>query len=168
MGSQSFRGLSATGKTPDGRKVAVSLNHLASMAGWPTPTARDHFPAHSEQYIAAKKAMGHGMANLNDLVQLSGWATPTANQPGGTPEAHIQRKIKMGRTYATVTDLGMQAAAWLPGPARLTVSGEMLTGSSAEMESGGQLKPEFSGWLMGYPSEWDRCAPTSNPKRKSS
>lgn len=30
-GSQSFEGLSATGRTPDGRKVAVSLNHVATM-----------------------------------------------------------------------------------------------------------------------------------------
>lgn len=40
-GSQSFAGLSSTGKTPDGRKVAVSLNHVATMAGWPTPVAND-------------------------------------------------------------------------------------------------------------------------------
>jgi hypothetical protein len=31
MGSQSFEGLSATGKTPDGRKVAVSLGHVSTM-----------------------------------------------------------------------------------------------------------------------------------------
>lgn len=40
-GSQSFEGLSVTGKTPDGRKVSVSLNHTATFAGWPTPTAQD-------------------------------------------------------------------------------------------------------------------------------
>lgn len=71
MGSQSFEGLSATGKAPDGRKVSVSLNHVATFASWPTPCARDHFPAHSPEYIAAKKAQGHGMANLNDLAQLT-------------------------------------------------------------------------------------------------
>ena len=35
---------------------------------WPTPTARDHFPPHTAEYIAAKKAQGHGMSNLNDRV----------------------------------------------------------------------------------------------------
>lgn len=120
-GSQSCEGMSATGRMPDGRKVAVALPHVASMAGWPTPTARDHFPAHSEEYIAAKKAQGHGMANLNDLVQQAN------------------------------------------GSARLTANGELLTGSPAETESGGQLNPAHSRWLMGYPPEWDDCAVTATP-----
>src|SRR6478609_6494044 len=42
----------------------------------PTPQARDHFPAHSQEYIAEKKAQGHGMSNLNDHVR---WQTPVAD-----------------------------------------------------------------------------------------
>jgi hypothetical protein len=34
----------------------------------------------------------------------------------------------------------------------------MLTGSSAGMESGGQLRPAHSRWLMGFPMQWDAAA----------
>lgn len=48
--------------------------------------ARDHFPAHTPEYIAAKKAEGHGMANLNDQVSqwASPWATPTVQDASNT------------------------------------------------------------------------------------
>lgn len=124
MGSQSCEGMSATGRMPDGRKVAVALPHVATMAAWPTPRAAD------------------GEKNVRTL---EGSLSEIARK--GSPQ-----------------DLCMAAA--IAGPARLTASGEMLTGSLAEMESGGPLRPGHSRWLMGYPMAWDLCAPQQKPRGK--
>ena len=74
--------------TPAGRSIsrlAPSMRRISDSGSigsqWATPQARDHFPAHTPEYIAAKKAEGHGMANLND--QVSAWATPKASDGEG-------------------------------------------------------------------------------------
>lgn len=44
-------------------------------AEWAAPQARDHFPPHSPERIAAMKAQGHGMRNLND--EAATWRAPS-------------------------------------------------------------------------------------------
>jgi hypothetical protein len=165
--------------------------------------ARDTFPAHTPEYIAEKKAQGHGMANLNDTVQLAGWPTTTVTDASrgvkearpwdtGKPLGQIValagwntpcssdgnggkrphpdttmtgrhpngRKVNMG--LASQVHIGFLKAE----PARLTAFGELLTGSCAGMESGGQLNPAHSRWLMGLPPEWCACAPTAMPSTR--
>lgn len=58
----------------------------------------------------------------------------------------------------------LDVTAQIAGPARLTDSGDLLTGSFAEMESGGQLNPALSLWLMGFPPEWENYAPAKRRK----
>jgi hypothetical protein len=176
--------------TPAGRSLLLLRGSArptseSAFTGWPTPCARDHFPAHTPEYIAAKKAQGHGMANLNDLVQLAGWPTPTTRdwKDGGNPDVNVPINALLGRTVwlagwpttscnndraarpvvmtredGSKNQQRLQDFAAICGPARLTASGDLLTGSDAGMENGGQLNPAHSRWLMGLPPVWDDCA----------
>ena len=144
----------------DGQIRNDTVPRVAWLAGWPTPMAGT--PAQN----------GNNAAGNNDssrkTVALAGWPTPVARDhfPAHS-EAYIAAKKAQGHGMANLND-----QAQLSGPMRFTTHGELLTGSTAGMESGGQLNPALSAWLMGFPLEWCDCAATAMrsfpTKRRSS
>lgn len=147
----------------DGKERNDQLPRQAYLCGWPTPMAGT--PAQN-----GNNAAGNTDSSRKTVAVLTGWPTPTARDhfPAHSAE-YIAAKKAQGHGMANLNDVAFHQT---PGPARLTVTGEMLTGSDAGMESGGQLNPAHPRWLMGYPPEWDDCAVTATPssrnKRRSS
>ena len=127
-----------------GRGVADTLTAQTSLASWATPKASD---GRGEAYEPDPDCR---RVEMRKQVSLAGWPTPMAGTPAQNGNNEAGNNDSSRRTVDLCTPPN--------GPARLTATGQLLIGSSAETASGGQLCPGHSRWLMALPSVWDDCA----------
>ncbi len=140
---------STTGAGTSGRMGGMNIQTAVTLTGWPTPTTIDNNQVAGQ--AAAANAPKRG-STLGGASRLAGWVTPTSRDWKDSEGMTAQRDGK-----ERLDQLPRQA--YTCGPLRLTVFGEMRTGSYVEMANGVQLNPAHSRWLMGLPHEWDESSP---------
>lgn len=134
--------------TPAGQSIyalRASVRPISDrgFTGWPMPMASAQGPDYRQK---------NGM-NLPTAAAMAGWNSPAATDGKG---GYLGGRVRNGKLSTDRLDVTAQ----LIEPCRLTIFGVMLTGSAAGMDSGGQLNPAHSRWLMGLPGAWDDAAPT--------
>ena len=152
---------SGAGPCSTGRQGGLNIQTTAQLAAWPTPTATDGKGGYQGGRIRNGKL---STDRLDVAAQIAGWPTPlSSNAAHGmhTPEGATREAERRGWNNTLALAAHSTQQTTIDTAARLTATGALLTGSAAGMESGGQLDPDHSRWLMGLSPVWDAFAPTA-------
>ncbi len=133
--------------------AGIGAPHIRARAYWVAePAGEQHQNCYQDwKKVIARKEAGR-QPNLQDFAVLAAWVTPTSRD---WKDSAGMTALRDGKER--LDQLPRQA--FTCGPLRLTVFGEMRTGSFVEMANGVQLNPAHSRWLMGLPHAWDESSP---------
>jgi hypothetical protein len=138
------------GNTPycNGKKIQVDLSQVVKGM-WPTPTTTD-----AKRGVGTIRPHDTGIPLPQRVAQtVAMWPTPMAH------EARLGYQRRVGDTKGSQKSLTTEATDHLG-------LGENITGLRGQTERPGALNPAFVCWLMGFPAEWEDCAPTAMPSRR--